>query len=441
MIRRFFLVSALLFPLTAHAAVRDCVVQKDLIFNMTKAEYGAYNVWDATYGEMNTDERFASAVIADNGNTVAAGEASSFGKTTKSVLLAEFDNRGRVVWESATPIANLSYVKKLLLAPDGFVVLGAAMNNDSRAYPWIGFFDKSGKLKSQKNVTVDGKSSLVPDDMIARDNNAGFILSASAGDEKKELFHSSIYLLDAKGGVVSDHSYRPGLDNRILSLAPAGRDHYIAAGYLRSEDGRLGGWLLMLNRDASLVWQQQYPRGAAARLNGAVQMRDGIFLAAGETEPLSGGTMAGWVMAVDANVGPTLWQRYYTTGGMDHSARGILVNAEGLASVMMQASKPPNAEATEDNQDFVRMLTVNERGVLFMSDEYFNAEGAEASQMIGGRAGERIVAGRTDMVYKIEPKPGEPVETLKHGWDAWVVAGAPMESFPDPCLNLNPFKP
>ena len=87
------------------------------------------------------------------------------------------------------------------------------------------------------------------------------------------------------------------------------------------------------------------------------------------------------------------------------------------------------------------MRTVNERGVLFLSDEYSHAQGAEASQMIGGRAGERIITGRTDMVYKIEPKPGEPVETLKHGWDAWIVAGAPMESFSDPCLSVNAFSP
>jgi hypothetical protein len=108
---------------------------------------------------------------------------------------------------------------------------------------------------------------------------------------------------------------------------------------------------------------------------------------------------------------------------------------------MVQNTRPPNEEPSDDNNDFVRLLTVNERGVLTISDEYFNGEGAQAGQMIGGRAGERILMGRTDIVYKIEPKPGEPVETLKHGWDAWVVAGAPMEAFDDPCLAENPFRP
>ena len=445
MIARFFFKFSILFalatPMAAAGLPRDCTLQRELIFDMMKAEYGAYNVWDATHGEMNTDEHFASSVVVESGNTVAAGEVMAFGKPEKSVLLAEFDNRGRVVWEAAHPVKNLSYVKKLLLVPEGFVVLGAVMDKTSRASPWLGFFDKAGKLTSQKTVAAPGVSSLVPDDMIAQTKGTGFILSASAGDEKKELFHAVIYHLDAKGAVKDSHAYQPGLDNRILGLNPAGPDHYIGAGYLRGEDGRIGGWLLMLNRDGSLVWQQQYPRGRMAKLSKAASLKKDLFIAVGETEPLNGGRNAGWVMAVDVNGGALSWQRYYTTPGMDQSARDLLVNMEGMASVMMQVSKPPNDERTEDNNDFVRLLTVNERGVLFLSDEYFNAQGAEASQMIGGRAGERIITGRTDMVYKIEPKPGEPVETLKHGWDAWVVAGAPMESFNDPCLSVNAFSP
>jgi hypothetical protein len=445
MIARFFLKFSILFTIAAPAAAaslpRDCTLQRELIFDMMKAEYGAYSVWDAEYGEMNTDERFASSVALESGNAVAAGEVMSFGKPEKSVLLAEFDNRGRVVWEAAHPVKNLSYVKKLLLVPEGFVVLGAVMDKNSRASPWLGFFDKTGKLTGQKTVAAPGVSSLVPDDMIAQAKGTGFILSASAGDEKKELFHAVIYHLDAKGAVKDSHAYQPGLDNRILGLNPAGPDHYIAAGYLRGEDGRIGGWMLMLNSDGSLVWQQQYPRGKMAKLSKAASLKKDMFIAVGETEPLNGGRDAGWVMAVDVNGGALQWQRYYTTANMDQSARDVLVNMEGMASVMMQVSKPPRTEATEFNQDFVRLLTINERGVLFLSDEYFNAQGAEASQMIGGRAGERIITGRTDMVYKIEPKPGEPVETLKHGWDAWIVAGAPMESFEDACLNINQFAP
>ena len=143
-------------------------------------------------------------------------------------------------------------------------------------------------------------------------------------------------------------------------------------------------------------------------------------------------------MMIEDNTGNVVWQRYYKDG-MDQSAKDALVNGEGLASVMIGNTKPEKAEPTEDNQDFIRLLTINPRGVLTISDEYFNGTGAQGLQMIGGRAGERIMLGRTDIVYKIEPKPGEAVETLKHGWEGLVVAGAPMESFDDPCLRANPF--
>ncbi len=438
---RFFLTFALLFiaaaPAVAQTRVRDCSVDRELIFEMTKAEYGAYNVWDAVFGEMNTDERFVSSVVADSGNVVAAGETASYGKADKALHLVEFDNRGRVVWDVSHAIAGLTGIKKMLLTAEGFTIAGTSVAK-GRTAVWLGFFDTAGKLLSQK--TISGNQSLLPEDFIVQNNGKGFLLSASSGDAKKKLFHAVLYHIDAKGRVTDDHAYMPGLDNRIISLSPGGKDYYYASGYLRGEDGRMTGWILKLNKDGSLVWQMQYPRGASAQVNKAVPMVKDSVLATGETTPLNNGNKAGWVMMIDGNTGALNWQRYYT-GAMDQSGLDILVNMEGMASVMMQASKPANEEPVEGNQDFVRLLTVNERGVLFKSDEYFNAEGAQGWQMIGGRAGERILTGRTDIVYKIEPKPGDPVETLKHGWDSWVIVAAPMESFADECLAADIFAP
>jgi hypothetical protein len=52
MIARFFLKFSILFTIAAPAAAvslpRDCTLQRELIFDMMKAEYGAYSVWDAS---------------------------------------------------------------------------------------------------------------------------------------------------------------------------------------------------------------------------------------------------------------------------------------------------------------------------------------------------------------------------------------------------------
>ncbi len=424
-----------LFASGAAAAVdrpRNCLVEPELIFQLAKPEYGAYNVWDAVHGEMDMDENFVSGVVLESGNVVVAAEISAFGKPDKTLKIIEFDQRGRMVWEAAHTIAGLSGVKKILPASGGFMVAGILRGQNA----WLGFFDAAGKLKNQKTIAADDGAALQPEDIIPMLDGKGYILAAAIG--KGDVYHGAIYHIDSTGNVTDRHAYMPGLDNRILGLSPVGADAYMASGYLRGDDGRLTGWLLKLNPDGSLVWQRQYPRGAAAQINKAVSFTEGSVLAAGQTKPLGGGTAAAWVMMIDDNNGNVIWQRYYKDG-MDQSAKDVLVNNEGLASVMIGNTKPAKAEASEDNQDFIRLLTINPRGILTISDEYFNGTGAQGAQMIGGRAGERVMLGRTDIVYKIEPKPGEAIETLKHSWEGLVVAGAPMESFDDPCLRANPF--
>ncbi len=443
MINRYFLIFAVFFtgpaPVLAAGLPRDCSLQAELIFELTKAEYGAYNVWDADYGEMETDERFVSASVLESGNIVAVGEIAAYGKPNIKVALAEIDQRGRIVWDVSQDVAGLQSLKKMLATPGGFAVMGAVKDKAGRPSVWLGFFDKAGKFLSQK-IIADGQGALLPEDFILQNSGKGFLLSASAESGKKADSHAVLYHLDGAGRVLDRHSYMPGMGNRILGLSPAGKDFYVASGFLRGGDGRVAGWILKLNPDGSLVWQQQYPRGAAAQINKAVPMVGDYILAAGETRPKGKGHLAGWVMMIEADTGNVVWQRYYT-GEMDQSARDVLVNADGLGSVMMQVSKPAAVEASEKTRGYVRLLTVNPRGVLFRSDEYFNAEDAQGFQQIGGRAGERILMGRTDIVYKIEPKPGEPVETLRHGWNGWVVAAAPMESFADPCLTGAPLAP
>jgi outer membrane protein assembly factor BamB len=441
MISKYFpifpVVFSLLVPGSGFAASDgspNCRIEPELIFQMVKPEYGAYNVWDVVHGEMDRDEDFVSGVVLESGNVVVATEEISFGKPDRILKIIEFDQRGRMVWEVTPNVAGLSGIKKILATPRGFMVAGVMQKKSA----WLGFFDDAGKLTGQKTISAGGNMALMPEDVISGLDGKGFVLSASVGSGANRLYYGAIYHIDFNGRVTGRHAYMPGLDNRILGLSPAGKDAYMASGFLRGEDGRLTGWLLKLNPDGSLIWQRQYPRGASAQINKAVSFTGGSVLAVGQTEPLNDGNIAAWIMMIDDATGNVVWQRYYT-GSMDQAAKDVLANAGGLASVMVQNTKPEGMEPTEDRQDFARVLTVNARGLLTVSDEYFNGEGAQIAQMIGGRAGERILLGRTDIVYKIEPKPGEEVETLKHGWDGLLIAGAPMESFDDPCLRVNPF--
>ena len=82
----------------------------------------------------------------------------------------------------------------------------------------------------------------------------------------------------------------------------------------------------------------------------------------------------------------------------------------------------------------MRLLTINPRGQLFISDEYFNGEAADAYQIIKSPSDERVLLGRTKMKYTIET-PGEPEPKIIRSHEGWVLVGQAAEPYNDPCIQ------
>ena len=480
-----FLASIAILPVSAWAQDTACQMDYELIFELREAEFGSYNMWDAVGGSQDKLERFKSGLVPDSGNTLVAGEQAAFEDGPPDLLLTEFDRRGRIAWEKALPVKDLEAVVKILPAKEGYVVVANKSVKDRRSI-WLGFIDAEGKLKSEQAIRSPSGSLQAHDMIVARDVGKGYVLAAShEGKSPARNIHSILYYLDRNGKVILDHGYEPGSENRILGIDPTGKDEYLATGYIYAEDGRKAGWIMKLANDGSIEWQRQYSRGRAAELAAATDFLGKFIAVTGTAEAAKRGSeKAGWLMVIGAANGEIGWQRYYT-GGHDYEGRDIMANEEGLISVMLQGIAPSGPKKMAQDrvlekayaervksakkgekieplklpkkEDFVRLMTVNPRGGVFISDEYFNGEGAQAWQMILGPVGERILIGESKMLYQIEtpvmgplapPKPGKPAEEKpeteaeeKRTLDGWVAAAAAIEPYEDPCIEPYSFLP
>ncbi|MCC7305888.1 MAG: hypothetical protein IT558_06490 [Alphaproteobacteria bacterium] len=419
-------------------AAADCTAVREQILEMKIPEYASYTVWDAIYGGQDTQERFVSGLALASGNTLGAGVRNAK-EDSVEIVLAEFDGRGRVVWEKAHAIPSLRAVKKIIAGKDGYILLAERAGAKGRSEIWLGFFDAAGDHKGTKTIRAEG--SLSPEDIIPLAGKPGFMVSASQKQGASQDTNAVIYILNGKGDVVSHKSFMPGLDNRITSLAPADAGYYTAGGFIRSEDGRKNGWLLRIDDKAGIIWQRPYPRGRAAQVNTVMDYNDGYFVAAGESWPAGGGERAGWVLMADRDNGDIAWQRYYT-GKMHYAAKGIMQNAGGALAVMLDAKNAPG----KTGQEFVRLLTLDPRGVVQASDIYYNGEGADAGQLVPGNKGERILFGSTDMMYKnyAQAEGKEKTENpapSKSSVDGWIAAATAMEPYKDPCAPVQAFQP
>ncbi len=441
-----------------HAA-EDCNVAPEAIMNLRMPEYPANATWDSIYGAMATQERFVGGLIV-NERVLAVGERFGGKDEGAEIVVADIDSHGQVVREAIQKIPGLRGVNVAVPVKNGFIVTARKRVGEGKSQVWIGFFDSMVKLTRSKEI-ADSKFALEPQDIVLM-QKGGYMLSATA-EERSGVHHSVIYKLDEVGNIVRMRAFATGLDNKILSLSAVGNDLYLGAGYMRGDDGRRNGWLVMFNKNAEIVWERQYPRGRGSQINRTVSLNSQYIIAAGESQPAGGGNRAGWVMMVNINSSDIEWQRYYTST-LEYSARDVLA-AKGVFSVLLD-SNPSEKEDEKELVPAIRLLTVNTRGNVIASDEFLNAQGVHGYRLVSGPNDSRIIIGSTDMTYHPKPPPPpevnvadekagpiispvksfqkpappEPVPVAEEppalvpSMDGWVIAASLVPAYKDPCI-------
>lgn len=427
----FVLVLMLCMGAAHSARAQDCRMEYEQIVTLGEPRAGSYNIWDSVYGELGQDERFAYALARPEWKTVVTGEVKHHESGEVRLIFERLDHRGRPEWEKSYAVDSLDKAVKVLEDGEGFLVLANLSVKQPKGQDigklWFGRFDENGELTAQKTIG-DRKGSLEGMDILPNPGGAGFILAASFSN-MADQGHARMYVLNSKLDVVNHRAYVTGTQNRLEKFVPVKDGQIAAAGYAYGADGRKNGWVVMLDRDYSIVWQRQYPRGKGAGFQAILPYRENHLVVAGQADPVTPGSKASWLMMLERDNGNILWQRYLTDA-LDNDARDMLVDENNLISLLVSGKALPETE----QKDFVRLLTVNGYGMLLGGDSYFNANGAEAYMMLTGPKRERILAGRSDVIENIEnAETGE--ITKAQSMDGWVVVGVKAQQYVDPCAE------
>lgn len=439
MINRFMVLLSVaflaVFVPSAQALVPDtCDVQYEAIVKLRAPYAGSYNVWDTVYGEAQTDERFKSAIVLESGSVFVAGERGFPDKEDKkSVLLAEIGRNGRVLKEYEHELPGLVEVVKIHPHASGAIVVANVKPKGERAHIWVGVFNLQGQLLYQKHIK-GGRAALKAYDIEFAPGGKTYILSAFSEVEGSGVAGSTVlYRISGKGSVISHHSFVIGSENAMVDIRVLDNGEIMGAGYIMDADGRKTGWLIRLQDDFRMIWQKPYPRGAAAELVAVEPLVKGFMAAVGTALPVSEGNRAGWLLAVDENSGDVGWQRYFTEG-LHFDGRDIMVSKDAMISVLLDGTAPEGS----DEPEHVRLMSVNPRGELFSSDEYFNGAGVDAYQLLQSAGVEQLVIGATRIDHKIEAMqgpqlPGETAIKTVRSSEGWVIATPGIDPYDDPC--------
>jgi hypothetical protein len=207
--------------------------------------------------------------------------------------------------------------------PDGYVVAGSSA---SFGGVWVLKLGLDGTVAWEKAYGSSGDSAQA----IQQTAEGGYVVAAAMNSE------AAVLKLNADGTVAWSKGYGGNSLNAVRQTVDGlgDPDGYIVAG--QTDASGAGGrdlWVLRLNLDGTIAWQNTYggPNGDNAR--SIQQTADGGYIVAGLTASFGSGLCDAWILRLSAD-GSVVWQKTYGTldsgsSPVDDEAYSIQQTADG----------------------------------------------------------------------------------------------------------------
>jgi len=294
------------------------------------------------------DDIFYAAVQTFDGRFLLAGSTASSGKGDEDVWLMLVAEKGQKVWETTFGTPGRDECRKMLLLPDGNVLLAGYQNDRKHGDVW---------LAKVENQTIVWEKNLGTSEF---DNLSGLVLAADGGvvfsgntGKKAEKGSGDVYLAkaDATGNLQWKKWFGEGGWEENLDLIATRDGGYALAGLTKSKGaGDLDCWLVKTSRDGFRQWDKTYGGKDADLANAVVQTSDDGFLLAGSSKSQrSGARFFDALVVKTTSGGEQKWEEYYgndrddafTAAGLLHQGSAVLVgNFAGNAATVQRFSDP-----------------------------------------------------------------------------------------------------
>lgn len=249
-----------------------------------------------------------------------------------------------VLWEKSYGGKHAEYLMDAVPTADfGFILAGSSLSSKSgnKTSPnegdldyWVWKMDERGEMEWQKSFGGTGSDFL---QCVKLTKDGGFLLSGHSNSPKSKLKQKDshgdydfwIIKLDAGGGEQWQKTIGGSGDDKLLSASQTKDGGYILGGTSNSEKssdklspefGNTDYWVVKINKDGNIEWQQTYGGIYTDELRSIEQTQDGGYMIGGySNSPESGnkdvpnlGLGDYWVMKTDSK-GTIEWQK--TIGG------------------------------------------------------------------------------------------------------------------------------
>lgn len=249
-------------------------------------------------------------------------------------------NAQDILWEKSYGGKHAEYLTDAVATADyGFILAGSSLSSKSGNKTsltegdldyWVWKMDETGEMEWQKSFGGSGSDFL---QCIRLTSDGGFLLAGHSNSPKRKQktkdghgdYDFWIIKLDAGGGEQWQKTVGGSGDDKLLSVSKTKDGGYILGGSSNSEKsgdktaadfGSMDYWVVKLNKDGIIEWQQTYGGKYFDELRSIEQTQDGGYIIGGySNSPESGnkeqdniGTGDYWLLKTN-NKGIVEWQK------------------------------------------------------------------------------------------------------------------------------------
>jgi len=265
--------------------------------------------WALTYGGSDSDVA-QSIQQTNDGGYIVAGDAMSFGAGLSDIWVLKLDSNGAIIWQRTYGGSYRDIARSIQQTGDGgYIVAGDTESFGAGLSDiWVLKLDSNGATVWQR--TYGGSDGDVARS-IQQTGDGGYIVAGNTESFSAGLSDIWILKLNSDGAIEWQQTYGGSDDDAAYSVSQTGDGGYVVAGNTESFGaGLIDIWILKLNSDGAIEWQQTYGEWDYDFASFIQQTSDEGYIVAAYTYSFVEYWTEGWILKLDSN-GAIEWQRTY----------------------------------------------------------------------------------------------------------------------------------
>lgn len=273
---------------------------------VTKADANGDLVWQKSFGKSNGPDHGHDVLQTSDGGYIVLGDTSTYGAGGYDLWLIKLAADGTEQWNKTIGGTTMDEPKSFTKTEDGgYVIVGLTDSSDEMGDVWVVKTDESGEVSWEKTF---GNADVGEDGICIKTTSNGYIVLGGVfdmnGTESLWVLH-----LDAQGSLTWDQQISMNDPVHGTSITPTSDGGYFITGSICDMVNWItDGYLLKLNSQGAMEWDKiiDLSDGLCDDANCGIQSRDGGFVAVGSTGALNDWEGDTFILKIRAEKGVVL---------------------------------------------------------------------------------------------------------------------------------------